>query len=311
MIAASRFLRGLDARGNVIMLSGLAIGLAWPAAASLFRPFLEPAIALLLVSSLVRMRWSAIAAYARRPLAPIALSLALVVLGPVAVWAGGLALGLPEGLSRILFLTACAGPIVAAPVFALMLRLDGPLAVGAVVLTTFLMPISLPLLAKGLAGLDLAIAPDDFAARVAFFVLAPFVLAGLAKYLMKPGRLEAAAPEIGGLTVIVLVFFGIAVMDGAQARLVADPAGVAMLVLAAFLLNLALQTVAGVAMLPFGRDIALTAAVSSGNRNVGLVLGLLGAAAGPDFLLFVAAAQFPIFVTPLVSPLLYRPFRMA
>lgn len=311
MTAVSGALRFLDARGNVIMLSGLAVGLAVPPAAAFFRPMLEPAIALLLVSSLVRMRWGAIGAYAARPLAPIVLSLALVVAGPAAVWAVGVLLGLPGDLARVLFLAACAGPIVAAPVFAQMLRLDAPLAVAAVVLTTFMMPVTLPALADGLAGLALDIPPAAFLWRVAFFILAPFALAGAVKLLVRPDRLDAAAPEIGGLTVVLLIFFGMAVMDGAQARLLADPAVVSSFVLAAFLLNLGLQAVAGASMLPFGRDIALTAALSSGNRNVGLVLGLLGAAAGPDFLLFVAAAQLPIFVTPLLAPVLYRRFRPA
>ena len=312
MTGVSGLLRAANARGNVLILTGLILGLLWPQAASFFRPILEPSIALLLLSSLVRMQWSALGAYIRRPTLPLLLSAGLVVISPALVWMLATLAGLPLWLKEVLFLASCSGPIVATPVFAQMLRLDAPLTVAAVVATTLAMPLSLPLLAEHLAGMALEIPPDAFLMRVAIFIVLPFLAAGLIKRLVPPDRLREAAPDIGGLTVILLIFFGLAVMDGAQARLLESPWEVLGLTAAAFGLNIALQIVAFVLFLPAGREIALTAALSAGNRNLGLVLGLLGAAAvGPDFLLFVAVGQLPIFLTPLLCPPVYDRIRRA
>lgn len=307
----SVWLRRVNAFSNPIMLSGLGLGLAFPQLAHFFRPILEPCIALLLVSSLVRMRWAAIGGHIRRPGRVLFLSLVLVVLAPMLLWPLCQALGIPLWLSQCLFLASCAGPIVAAPLFAQILRLDAPLTVAAVVGTTLIMPVSLPVLGRYLTGMEFNIPLDIFALRVGIFIVMPFAVAALLKWRVGMAQLEAKAGEIGGATVIMLFFFGMSVMDGAQARLLSAPLDILGLVLAAFLLNAFLSLLAGLLFLWQGREMALTAAQASSNRNVGLVLGLLGAATGPDFLLFAAAAQLPMFLTPVLLPPLYNRMRPA
>lgn len=309
MSGVGAILRAVNARGNPIMLAGLCLGLAVPQLAHFFRPILEPCVAMLLVSSLVRMRWGAIVLQIRRPMQALALSICIVILAPVLLWPLCLALGVPRWLAEVMFLAACAGPIMASPLFAQILRLDAPLTVAVVVVTTLIMPVSLPLLGRYLPGIEFDIPLDAFLVRVAIFIIMPFVLAALAKWLVGTERLERNGQEIGGLTVIMLFFFGMSVMDGAQARLIAAPLDILGLVLAAFVLNAFLQAVVGLAFFWQGREMVLAAAQASSNRNVGLVLGLLGAAAGPDFVLFVAAAQLPMFLTPILLPMLYNRVR--
>jgi len=311
MSGFSAALRAVNARGNPIMVAGLCLGLAVPQLAHFFRPILEPCVAMLLVSSLLRMRWGAIGQQMRRPAQALALSVFIVILAPLLLWPLCQLLGLPRWLSEVMFLAACAGPIMASPLFAQMLRLDAPLTVAVVVATTLIMPVSLPLLGRYLPGIEFDIPVDAFLLRVSIFIIMPFVLSALAKWLIGTERLERNGQEIGGLTVIMLFFFGMSVMDGAQARLIAAPLDILGLLLAAFALNIFLQLIAIASFSWQGARLALTAAQASGNRNVGLVLGLLGAAAGQDFVLFVAAAQLPMFLTPILLPLVYNRFSPA
>jgi BASS family bile acid:Na+ symporter len=53
------------------------------------------------------------------------------------------------------------------------------------------------------------------------------------------------------------------------------------------------------------RTRALAAALLSGNRNIGLLLAALGAAADFDVVLYLALGQIPVFLTPLGRPI-YR-----
>jgi bile acid:Na+ symporter, BASS family len=79
-------------------------------------------------------------------------------------------------------------------------------------------------------------------------------------------------------------------------------------VLAVFALNAGLQAVyraLPLAVLVAPRT-ALTAGLFAGNNNVGLVLASVIDTAPTTMLVFVAAAQFPIYLLPIVQRRLYR-----
>jgi BASS family bile acid:Na+ symporter len=123
---------------------------------------------------------------------------------------------------------------------------------------------------------------------------------------MGPVRLVAWAQRINGVNVIILMVFAVAVMDGVTAELLADPARVAVYTVAAFAANALLQVAGAGAFLGCGRRIALTVGFANGNRNLGMLLAVLGAGADPDFALFVAIGQLPIFMLPWLTLPLYR-----
>jgi BASS family bile acid:Na+ symporter len=208
---------------------------------------------------------------------------------------------LPPELALAL-VAACLGPtIVSSPAFAAMLRLDAELATAIVVVGTLLTALTLPTLAWWLAGLDVSLTWDVFAVRILGFVAVPFVAAAATRRVVGADVLRRSDGALGGLTVLILIVFAIAVMDGMAARLIAQPATVLVHLAAVVAMNVGLQVLGGLLFLPAGRRVALTVAISSGNRNVGLVFALAGAALGRDFLLFLAVAQVPMYLTPVLA----------
>jgi hypothetical protein len=91
------------------------------------------------------------------------------------------------------------------------------------------------------------------------------------------------------------------------AKLIADPAFVATLLLAACIAT-ALLHAAGFALFRgAGVEAAYGAALLSGNRNMGLMLVVTAGTAGEIFSLYVGIAQIPMYFAPLVlTPFLRR-----
>ncbi|MEZ5864282.1 MAG: hypothetical protein R3D25_09535 [Geminicoccaceae bacterium] len=117
----------------------------------------------------------------------------------------------------------------------------------------------------------------------------------------------AARPALDGLAVLGFAVFAVGVMDGFTATALARPALVGGIVVAVFALNLGLQAITVAALLPFlPLRTALTAGLVAGNNNLGLILAAVIDSAPPAMLVFVATAQFPIYLLPIVQRPLYR-----
>ncbi|MCA1939819.1 MAG: hypothetical protein LDL26_02360, partial [Caenispirillum bisanense] len=145
-------------------------GLALPELATTLRPLLPPAVAMLLVLSMLRMDWAAVLDYARRP-ARMGLALAWVLVGAPVVMAAVVApLGLSDGLRAALILMAASAPIMSSPALAVLLGLDASLALVVVVAATLTMPFTAPWAADLLAHLPLAIPTWELTARLAGLV---------------------------------------------------------------------------------------------------------------------------------------------
>jgi BASS family bile acid:Na+ symporter len=106
--------------------------------------------------------------------------------------------------------------------------------------------------------------------------------------------------------VINLMLFGLAIMDGVTAYAIERPAYVAVALIAAYAFNLALQIGGYVAFRHLGRREALSAALVSGNCNMGLVLVALEGRASFEVTVFFALAQIPMYTLPALLTRLYR-----
>ena len=301
-----RLLALLGRHATRVLFAGVFIGLAVPPLAAAARPYLLVGVGVLLTAMLVRVDWGAMAAYLRRPVLATALLVWLLAGAPVAVWLTLLPAGVPESLSVSLVLMAAAPPILSAAAIAVLLGLDGALAIVVGLIATLLSPLTVPPLALLLLGLDLQISVGAFMGRLAAIVGPAFVLSLAIRTAAGPARLDRYRPEIEGFTVLVMLYFGIAIMDGVTARLLAEPAVVAGWTLAAFIANPALQLLGGLAFAWLGRRGALTVGLMSGNCNMGLLLAALPPGTDFDVLLYFAVAQLPIFMLPALLLPLYR-----
>ena len=288
--------------------AGVFVGIALPELAALARPLLTPAVIGTLTAALLRLDWSRLAQAARRPALPAWIAAWQLVASPLIVWLGTMLAGLAPDLRLVLVLQAAAPPIGSAAVFALILGLDGVLAVVGTVATTMLLPLTLtPLVGMVLPQTGLQVDLAAFFLRVCTLVAAPFVLAWILRRALGTARLARNDELLAGANVVLLVVFAIAVMDGVTARMLDDPQFIGVLLLAACVAT-ALLHIAGFALFRrAGVAAAYGAALLSGNRNMGLMLAITAGTAGPTFSLYVGIAQIPMYFAPLaLTPFVRR-----
>ncbi len=302
----ARLLRLLARRGTLFLAVGVFAGLAWPALAARLAPLLVPAVFALITTAFLRLDWRETAAFGRRPGLALGANLWLLLLSPLLMTAVVAVTGPPPALATALVLMAAAPPIMSSIAFALLLELDAALAVTATFSATFLVPLTLPPVALALLGLELEIDVGEFMLRLALLVGGALVAAAVIRRLMGPRMLAARAAEIDGVTVLLLVVFAIAIMDGVTETAIARPGFVALTTAAAFLANLGLLAAGALVFAGLGRRRALTFGLVSGNRNMGLLLAALAGAAERDVMLYFAIGQIPMDVLPALLAPLYR-----
>jgi BASS family bile acid:Na+ symporter len=219
---------------------------------------------------------------------------------------GLVALGMPDSLRQALVLMAASSPIVSSVAIALIVGLDASLAIVAVLVATALVPLTLPPLALALLGVSLDLAIGPFMVRLAALVGSAFGVAWLIRRVVPEARLASGREWLDGLTVVNLVLFGLAIMDGVTAYGIERPAYVLGATAAAFAFNLLLQVAGGLVFRPLGRRRALTVALLSGNCNMGLVLVALEGRAPFEVTVFFALAQIPMYTLPALLAPWYR-----
>ena len=302
----SRLLTILSVRATAILAGGIFLGLAWPAAARAFSPLLAPSVFVILTAALVRLDWRQTLAYTRRPGLMILVLLWLLGLAPLLTVLVVSLAGLPPGLATAIVLMAAAPPIMSSIAFSLLLRLDTPLATIAVFLATLLVPLTLPPLALALLDLRLTVGIGELMLRIGVLAFGAAAAAAAIRVFVPARVLGDRADEIDGLSVLMLLLFGIAIMDGVTATALRDPGLVALAVGLAFAANITLQAAGAGLFWWLGRRQALTVALVSGNRNMGLLLAALAGTADAEVALYFAVGQLPIFMLPLLLRPLYR-----
>ncbi len=293
----------LGRHAGIVLAMGIGLGIVFPALARIAAPLLVPSIVLLLAIALARLDAPEVLTLARRPILLIAIFAWLLALAPAGAAALASVLDVPDKLRTAIVLSAACPPVMSAIAFALMFRLDAALASIVVIGTVFLVPLSLPPLALLLLGLKLDIDVPELMIRLAAIVLAALGLAAMVRVLVPRAKLQNHSQMLDGIAVVMLLIFAVAIMDGVAAAITERPAYVGLTLLAAFLANAGLQLAAAALFAPLGRSRALTLALVSGNRNMGLLLAALGPAADFDIVLYLALGQIPVYLTPLCRPL--------
>lgn len=284
-------------------------GLALPELANALRPLLPPAVAVLLIFAMLRMDWAGVLDYARRP-GRTGLALLWVLIGaPVVVAAVVAPLGLSDGLRAALILMAASAPIMSSPALAVLLGLDASLALVVVVAATLAVPLTAPWAAEALAHLPLDIPTWELTVRLAGLVGVSVTVALVLRRLMGRARLAEWGRAIDAGSVVFLVLFAVAIMDGVTAELLAEPGRTLLIILGSFAANLGLQAVGAALFWWTGRKAALTIGLVGGNCNMAMLLAVLPPGVHPDVPLYFALGQFPIYILPAVLTPVYRRLR--
>ncbi len=300
---------GRHARGSLPI--AVFIGILLPDLASLLRPLLTLAVIGTLTAVIIRLDWLRLMSAIRSPLLTLLLAGWQLIVSPLLIWGLVGMAGLPPVFAVALLLQAAAPPIGSVAAFALILRLDATQTLLASVLMTILLPLSLtPIVALVLpeAGIDVDIA--RFFGWVSTVVAAPFALGVIIRRLVGVDRLARNDEFMAGINVLLLLIFAIAVMDGVTDRLFADPLHIAQLLVLACVAGLLHHAAGYLLFRRAGPTIAWSAALLTGNRNMGLMLAVTAGTAGETFSLFAGVAQIPMYFAPLLlAPLVNRSMR--
>lgn len=302
----SRLLAFLGGHATWVLFIGVFLGLALPSLAALARPLLAPAVAVLLTATLVRIDWQVMLTYLRRPWLAALITAWLLIGSPLAVAAALAFVPLPDSLATALVLMAAAPPILSAAPIAMILGLDGALALVVGLAATLLTPLTVPPLALALLGLQLDIGVVEFMTRLSLVIAAAVAAAAVIRRLIGRERLPRVATHLDGLVVCVMLVFAVAIMDGVTATLNTRPLVVALWLFVAFIANPALQLAGALAFSWLGRRQALTVGLVSGNCNMGLLLAAFPPGTDQDVVLYFAVAQLPMYMLPAILLPLYR-----
>lgn len=297
-------LRALVGYTRLVLPAGIVIGLALPGLAALLNPLLPFAVFALLAHSMIRTDWPALRLALRRPLVVLATLVWLLVAMPLLMRLGADMLALPADLRNCLVLVAALPPILSGPALASLLGLDAAAALVTVVAATLAVPLTLPGVAA-LAADAAAAAPQALFVRLLLVIAGALAASLLIRRLAGPRALARHAQALDGAGLLLLLLFAVALMDGVGEALAADPGRVTFFTLAAFAGNLGMQAAGMLAFRPAGRRLSTTIGFLGGNRNAALLLATLPSPE-PAILLFVAVAQFPIYLLPSLLLPLYR-----
>ncbi|MBM3532884.1 MAG: hypothetical protein FJX60_07605 [Alphaproteobacteria bacterium] len=296
----------LGRHGKAVLAAGIFLGLALPPLAELLRPLLTPSVVALLALTFLRMDWATVAGHLRRPLPAFLLIVWLLIASPALVALATRIAGLPAGLAEAMLLWAASPPLIAAPSIAVLLGLDGALALVGTAVATFAMLLTLPPLVLLLAGIDLGLDPGQLLLRLALLTFGALAMALAVRRLAGSAAIAAHPERIDGAIVLTLLLFAIAAMDGITAEAFAEPLRVAGFIAAAFAANLSFQALGAAAFARLPRRTALALGITSGNRNLAILVGSLGASVPPDVFLYFAVGQLPIYLLPGLLAPIYR-----
>ena len=304
--ALNRFLSASARRGSVLLAVGIFGGVLIPPLAEALRWFTPPNVVMMMTLVLLRVDVAGTFAHLRRPGRVALLAAFQLLVCPVLAWLVARPLGLDLGVldGVVIFATGCAA--TSSPAFARLVGLDPDLSLVVSLVTTLLVPLTAPPMALLLLGVDLSLSVPAFMGRLMLIVGVPLLLSLGVRRVIGPARLADWGPAVDGALVWLVVIYGFAVMDGVAARIANDPAWVAQALLAAFAVDYGLNLVTAGVFAALGRQVALSAGLMSGNRNMALYLAVLPAAADPRIALFFGLCQFPLFLSPFLLRPVYR-----
>jgi hypothetical protein len=296
-------------RGTQVLALSTLVGIAVPPLAAVLKPALGGTVFVLLTLTFLRIDPGAMRGRLGRPLLVLTAVAWLIGVIPAAFGFGLQALDLDAylpGLTFALMLQAISAPLLAAPAFAVLLGLDGSLALTVLMVSMLATPFTAAYFAHAFMGADLGISPVTLALELVAFLAGSALIAAAIRRLAGPAWVARQTSCIDGLNVTALFIFAVAAMDGMATRLATQPLLVAALTAVAFAISLGSIVVTTLVFSYAGRNDALELGLTSGFRNIGVMVAALGTAVPPVTWLYFAVAQFPIYLLPHVLKLLVR-----
>lgn len=289
--------------GTAALAVTIFVGMALPALSAYLRPYLALAVFLLLTLAFLRVDQAAIRTRLKSPVLLVAALLWMMLGAPLLTYLLVKHTGLSTlgpGVALALYISTAAPPVMAAPAFIYLLGLDGTLSLTISVAALIVTPLTAPFIGSLMLGPALPLSVTSLAVQLSLLLAGAFILAAVLRRLIGMDRLMRSAHHIGGLNVLLLLFFAIAAMDGVADSFAAKPFYTLAVTALTFCLALAQIGLSLALFAPATREDAYAIAHTCGTRNMGLMVAAFGGTL-PEFTwLWFAVGQFPIYLLPMI-----------
>ena len=287
-----------------LLATSIFLGIAFPALAAFFKPFLLPLIFLLFLTAVLQVSFNDAAHAAVKDHAGwVALLWQLLIL-PLLFFVA-LKPILSEQLHLFAVVSMCTGAITATTALSRLFGLNSPLSLVVCIAGAVLMPVPLYIFLSILGNtvqLDLL----AYVVRILVFIALPFFVVFCIRKVISPETDIWLQQKMPHVALLLLVFFGLAVMDGVGELMFSDPQRLLSYILLAFGLSAGVQLLSFYALGFLGRRDATTIALLCAYRNVGLVAAIAGSSLGQDFFIFLGVWQLPMYILPWLLRRFYQ-----
>jgi BASS family bile acid:Na+ symporter len=243
----------LGRHATVFTASSVFIALILPSLASVLTPLLTPTIWGLLFLAMVRLDWVGVNLSIKR-WRVISIALVWMLIGlPALIWACVTHLDVAPGIAIAMVLMASSAPLNSVPAMVMMMGLNGALALMIMVGATFLLPITMPVIAFEFMNIRLDMSAWEMASRLTAILASALVASILCRQFVGIERLTTWETKFDGVVVILLAVFAIAIMDCVAAILIDDSIRIIAIIFLSFIANALLQLI-GFVLFKSGSD---------------------------------------------------------
>jgi uncharacterized membrane protein YjfL (UPF0719 family) len=304
----TQLLHLVSRHARVCLMIGLGAGILLPTLAVRLAPWLPQMVAALLTITALRIGHTAV----RGALGDLRWGLGAVTvlqLGVPLACLGALYLaGLAQTPAALALVLATAAPAISGSTnLALLLGLDAGRMMQIMVLGTATFPLTvLPIL---LLSPQIGASRDILAsAALVLLVIVCATVAGFAlRALLFPAPTARQIKTLDGASVLAFAVIVIGLMAPLNTALRTSPTQVALWAVLAFTISYVLQAATLLILRRSAlRLVAGPLAIAAGNRNIALFLVALPPETLAPILVFIGCWQLPMYLTPVLLPLLYR-----
>ena len=304
----NKMLNFIGLHGTLIMRIGVVVGLLFPSLTQLTRPMAESIVIFMLIVSIYRLNPNSI----KEKLHDFKIIgigiLWLLLLMPVITFTIGFLIGIPSGLLAVITAWSACPPLVSMPGLAILIGLDGAVALLVMIGGTLLFTVSLPIILSALVGQNIGLNPLSMALELFSIVSISFLIGQGLRWSVGITRAHASEGAADGILVISMALFAVTIMGGLHEAWANEPERLPLFVSVAVIISASAQVFNAIIFQRLNRRTGGAIALASGSRNLALLIPIASGTFAEDLWIFIAVIQIPIYFLPIISKPLYQKF---
>lgn len=287
----------------MLIAASIGLGLLFPGLASMLLPYVFVALFFVIVFSLNTLDESALDVLGTIDVFTWTVVCWQMFIVPAIVTLFCVLFSAPPTIALILLATTTAGSVFASPALVEMAGLNRTLAVRGMIISTFMMPISLLLFGTMNDALPADMSFVHYGRQIVIFLVIPLAISSVFSRIKRKFSRAVDIRVSHGMnwaSTLALMVFCAGIMAKIHGSDVTEPGDLILYLELAVGVAILMYFATGILFARFGRRDSLTAGMLVANRNVALSFGLLSTVFPEEVMVYVAVSQFPIFLTPIV-----------